>query len=290
MIDLHTHTNYSDGTWNVKKLLREAEKNKVEILAITDHDNVKAHLEIRNNDYSDIFKGKIIKGVELNTVANNARVEFLAYNFDLDKVNNWCDSTYHDEFKDDDLNTEFKEMIKSARQNGVILDKIDYNPKMGWPIDYIFPEIKKHPENRKLFTEEEWTDIDYFFRCTTCNTNFPIYYNMANCVPNAKSVVDAIHQAGGKVFLAHLFKYPLRDYKEYLDSLVRDKLIDGLEVYHSSFTKEQMKFLYNYCQENNLLMSGGSDCHGDKKPDRKIGIGFSNLNINKNIIENWIND
>ena len=37
-------------------------------------------------------------------------------------------------------------------------------------------------------------------------------------------------------------------------------------------------------------MSGGSDCHGDKKPDRKIGIGFDNLNINKNVIENWMNN
>ena len=63
MIDLHTHTNYSDGTWDVKKLLAEAEKAKIEVLAITDHDNVKAHLEIRENDYSKIFTGKIIRGV-----------------------------------------------------------------------------------------------------------------------------------------------------------------------------------------------------------------------------------
>ena len=38
MIDLHVHTNYSDGTWNLKKLLEEAEKAKIEILSITDHD------------------------------------------------------------------------------------------------------------------------------------------------------------------------------------------------------------------------------------------------------------
>lgn len=70
-----------------KKIACGAEKAKIEVLAITDHDNVKAHLEIRENDYSKIFTGKIIRGVELNTVANNARVEFLAYDFDLDKIN-----------------------------------------------------------------------------------------------------------------------------------------------------------------------------------------------------------
>lgn len=290
MIDLHTHTNYSDGTWDVKKLIKEAQNSKIEILSITDHDNVKAHLEIRNNNYNSIFSGKLINGVELNTVANNARVEFLAFNFDLDKINEWCNKTYHDEFSDSDLNIEFNEMIKSAKKNGIILDEINYKPEMGWPIDYIFPEIKKHPENKKLFTEKEWNDSGYFFRCCTCNVDFPIYYNMSNSVPKAEDVVKAIHNAGGKVFLAHLYKYPLRDYKKYLDNLVKNRLIDGLEVYHSSFTEEQTKYLYNYCKDNNLLMCGGSDCHGDKKVNRKIGVGFDNLNIDKQIVENWINE
>lgn len=290
MIDLHTHTNYSDGTWDVKKLLAEAEKAKIEVLAITDHDNVKAHLEIRENDYSKIFTGKIIRGVELNTVANNARVEFLAYDFDLDKINEWCNATYSNEFSENDLNIEFNEMIKSAEKNGVILDKIDYKPDMGWPIDYIFPEIKRHKENKKLFTEKEWNDIGYFFRCCTCNADFPIYYNMSNSVPNAKDVVKAVHNAGGKVFLAHLYQYPFRDYKKYLDDLIKDNLIDGIEVYHSSFTDYQINYLYNYCKENNILMSGGSDCHGDKKANRKIGVGFGNLCIDKQIISNWVKE
>ena len=47
MIDLHTHTKYSDGTWDVKNLLENAQKTGVEILAITDHDTVKAHLELK---------------------------------------------------------------------------------------------------------------------------------------------------------------------------------------------------------------------------------------------------
>ena len=290
MIDLHTHTNYSDGTWNVKQLLIEAEKAKIEILSITDHDNVKAYLEMRDNDYSKLFTGSIIRGIELNTVANNARVEFLAYNFDLDKVNEWCNNTYSGEFSFNDLNVEFNEMVKSAKKNGVILDKINYRPDMGWPIDYIFPEIKRHPENKKLFTEQEWNDIDYFFRCCTCNVDFPIYYNMSNSVPDAKDVTKAIHNAGGKVFLAHLYKYPLRNYKEYLDGLIKDKLIDGIEVYHSSFTDEQIDYLYKYCKDNNILMSGGSDCHGDKKVERKIGVGFGNLCIDKLIISNWIKE
>lgn len=47
MIDLHTHTTYSNGTWCVKR--------RVSLLVITDHDTVKAHLE---NDYSKYYSGK----------------------------------------------------------------------------------------------------------------------------------------------------------------------------------------------------------------------------------------
>ena len=49
MIDLHTHTIYSDGTWNLKKLLEEAEKAQIEVLSITDHDTVKAYKELGYN-------------------------------------------------------------------------------------------------------------------------------------------------------------------------------------------------------------------------------------------------
>lgn len=66
-----------------------------------------------------------------------------------------------------------------------------------------------------------------------------------------------------------------------------ENIIDGIEVYHSSFTKEEMKELEKYCKKNNLYISGGSDCHGDKKPDRKIGIGYNNLNISEDVISDW---
>lgn len=60
MIDLHTHTTYSDGTWNVKELLCNAEKAKIEILSITDHDTVNAYKEIENINKENFFNGKII--------------------------------------------------------------------------------------------------------------------------------------------------------------------------------------------------------------------------------------
>lgn len=72
-----------------------------------------------------------------------------------------------------------------------------------------------------------------------------------------------------------------------MDKLREDHIIDGVEVYHSSFNKEQIEVLGKYCKKYNLYMSGGSDCHGERKPDRKIGVGYGNLNIQEEILE-WM--
>lgn len=289
MIDLHTHTNYSDGTWSLEKILIKAEEAKVSVLSITDHDTIDSHKKLKQINYRKFYSGKIITGVEFNVVFNNAKIELLGYDFDIYKIDKFIKKNYNKEKIKPDLNKEFKLMMEGCHKNNIKVDDIKYESSMGWPIDYIYPSIKKYEENKKLFTDKEWNDIDHFFRCCTCNTDFPLYIDFSEQIPNAKEVSDAIRKAGGKVFVAHLFIYPLRDYIKYLDELVEENIIDGIEVYHSSFTKEQMNILEKYCKENNLYMSGGSDCHGDKKQDRKIGIGYNNLNISEDVISDWYN-
>lgn len=288
MIDLHTHTTYSDGTWDVQTLLKKAKKNGVELLAITDHDTVKAHLELKKNDYSSYFNGKIISGAEFNCVFNNAKIELLGYNFDVEKMNEWIEKVYNVEKKAPNLMEEFHLLMNACYKNKIKVDDINYKEDMGWPIDFIFESIKKYPENKKYFTDKEWTDIDHFFRCCTCNTDFPLYIDFSYQTPNAKLVSDEIRNLGGKVFLAHLFTYPLRDYKKYLDSLVENNIIDGIETYYSKFSNEEIKFIETYCRKNNLYMSAGTDCHGDKKPDRQIGIGYGNMNVQIDVVKDWL--
>lgn len=189
MIDLHTHTNYSsDGTWSVETHLKKAEETGVTVLAITDHDNVKAHKYLENKDYSDLFSGRIIKGGEFNAIYNHAKIELLGYDFDVDKMDLWCDKVYSVQKKTPDLNKEFQLLMDACHKNNVKVDNIEYEPSMGWPIDFIFPSIKKYEENKKLFTEKEWGNVDYFFRCCTCNTDFPLYMDFSDQVSNAKVV------------------------------------------------------------------------------------------------------
>lgn len=288
MIDLHTHTTYSDGTWDVKTLLKNANENGVELLVITDHDTVKAHLELKENDYSSYFKGKIIPGAEFNCIFNNAKIELLGYNFDVEKMNDWIEKVYNKEKKVPNLMEEFHLLMNACHKNKIKIDDINYKEDMGWPIDFIYESIKKYPENKKYFSDKEWTDIDHFFRCCTCNIDFPLYIDFSYQTPNAKLVSNEIRKLGGKVFLAHLFTYPLRDYEKYLDSLVENNIIDGVETYYSKFSDEEIIFIENYCKKNNLYMSAGTDCHGNKKPDRKIGIGYRNMNAQIDVVKDWI--
>jgi len=82
--------------------------------------------------------------------------------------------------------------------------------------------------------------------------------------------------------------YNLDNHIKYVKKLIEDDIIDGVETYYSSYTNEQTALLETFCQENKLFMSAGSDCHGDRKKDKRIGIGYGNLNISEDIIKDWI--
>ncbi len=287
MIDLHTHTNYSDGTWNLKKLLEEAEKAKIEVLSITDHDTVKAYKELEKMDYKKIYKGKIIPGAEFSTVYDGVTFHMLAYDFNYKKLENWIHDNY--ETKKPNLEKEFDYMMQSCKKNNIKIGNLIYNKDKGWPIDIIFPEIKRWSENRKYFTEAEWNNVDVFFCSCITNKKFPVFVDFSIHYPQAQIVTEKVRKAGGKLFIAHLYRYNLENPINFLDLLRNNRIVDGVEVEHSKFTEDQSTILKKYCKGNNLLMSGGTDCHGDKKPDRKIGVGYGNMNVNRNIIESWYN-
>lgn len=286
MIDLHMHTKYSDGTWSVEETLRKAQKIGLNTISITDHDSVAAHRELAENDaYKSIFTGKIIPGVEFSTSYDGVAVHMLAYDFDYTKLEDFLEKRYHQNKPDIDL--EFKMMYDNCIKNGVKLDKIEFDINNGWPVKHIYGNLKEHPENKRLFGEEEWNDEHKFFYSCITNKEFPAYIDFGIHYPRAEEIRKVVTEAGGKLFLAHLYRYNLKDNKEFLDKLAKNKIIDGIEVYHSSFTNEQSENLLKYCTDNNILMSGGSDCHGDKYIDRQLGIGKGNMKIEDKILNDW---
>ena len=105
--------------------------------------------------------------------------------------------------------------------------------------------------------------------------------------PPYKEVIDIIHKAGGKAFLAHPFEYKFKDTIEFINDLRKEKELDGIECFHPSANQEQRNILVEYAKNNNLYISGGSDYHGSPKPDIEIGVGRGDLNISKEIL-NWL--
>lgn len=289
MIDLHSHTTNSDGTWSTKELLEKAENIGLEVFSITDHDTVKSYIEIeQNKDIQAIFKGELIKGVELNCVFDGIKIEILAYNFDLHPVNEWLENYYTSEKNKNRLIEEFNDLVNICNNKNIrIENNLQYNPDTEYPVDVIYYSIVKFEENKKFFTEEQWKDKGLFFRTCTVDKNFILYRDFSKQMPTLEFFNKFIHKHNGKVFLAHLYRYQLDDHIEYLNKIVEENLIDGIEVYHSSFTSDQIKILEEYCANTGLLISGGSDCHGERKKERKLGIGYGNLNINKEIIKQW---
>jgi len=283
MIDLHTHTNYSDGTWTLKELLTEAQKKNIEILSITDHDSVKSYFELQETDYSQIFSGKIIPGIEFTTVYDGVYFHMLAYNFDYVKIQKFLDEKY----TEPDLNKEFDYMYNSCKKNGVKLGDIKFSDKYKYPVDLIWEEMRKYDENKNKFNDEEWNNVDTFFNSAVTQKDFPASLDMSIHYPSADVVAKAVHEAGGMTFIAHAYRYKLKETEKFVEQLIKDSVIDGIEVFHSSFSEEQENKLLQLAKQYNMLISGGTDCHGMKKPDRKIGVGYGNMNVSKEIIKNW---
>ena len=82
MIDMHIHTNNSDGTDSVKELLEKAENLQLKYISITDHDTCRSYDELKNANYTNLFSGTIVKGIEMKVFYNGGTIEVLCYKID----------------------------------------------------------------------------------------------------------------------------------------------------------------------------------------------------------------
>jgi len=269
MVDLHMHTIHSDGTWSTEKLLQEAEKAKLDYISITDHNSVKSYIDIKNTNISKLYSGKIITGCEFTCFFNDARIELLGYNIDVENTNEWIEKNYH--YKNYNLQEEFNKLVELCKNHNIRLtENLVYVKNKELPYDTIYNDIIKYPENKTFFTNKELASATNFFRSATCNKQNPLHLNF-NIDPTAKEVSDFIRNIGGKVVLAHAFLYIFDNTLEIIDDLIANNIIDGIEVYHTGHKEKEVEILQDICKQKKLLVSAGSDCHGDKKKERRLG-------------------
>ena len=275
IIDMHTHTNYSDGELLPDELIKLAIEKNIGTLAITDHDTIEG---IKKVDRSkEIIKKsgiKIIDGIELSAKATKGRIHILGYGIDL---NNKELNNKMSELKDNSINSVLSlyEQLKK-----------DYN------IRFRYDDIKElvnanhnlgRPDLAKLLLKYGYVE--------TIAEAFSKYLN--NSYSKIRGInkglkydecIELITNSGGIPVLAHPKTLEL-DEKEFL-LILKDMIsrgLKGIEVYHSIHSKEEMEYYLNIANKYDLLISGGSDFHGRLvKPDIEIGTGKNNnLKIKK---------
>ena len=291
MIDMHIHTKYSDGTYTVKEVLEKAEKLGLKYISITDHDNCKAYNELKDLDIKDYYSGKIIQGIELKCLYNGRLIEILGYNYDKEILENWLNEFYKNRQRKDTQKKYFNILYDACLKIGLEMspkETIKWNPENDWASVTVYQDIKKHEKNKERLPEDFWNEFTTFTKKYCADKEGPFYIDKKDDYPSLTDAIKAVKDANGTVIVAHVFIYKwANDKEEFIKDLHENYDIDGFECYHSSFSEDQIDYIVKYCKNNNLLMSGGSDCHGDNKPGINLAVGKGNLNIDEEIIKSW---
>jgi len=290
MIDLHLHTNSSDGTQTVQQLLTRAQDMKLDVISITDHNSVDGYDVIKKDKCRNLFNGQIIVGSEMYFCEQGINNEILGYGLDTDTIKSsplfdtdikrqqqmeFLDIGY-EVFK----NVGFKMSPISKLQQQVLSSNVI-------AVDWLIDDAVLHEENKALIEKMGIPMNEQYYFQFIDNENSPLFVPVRKYTPTLKDASKIIRDAGGLVFMAHIFRIPNEEQaKALLDYATSNRLIDGVEVYYRNFTTEQIEYLEKYCKKHNLLMSGGSDAHHLKDPICYAGQRHNS--ISNNLVEPWL--
>lgn len=272
-IDLHIHTIAStDGDDTVEKILNDAKQSGMEVIAIADHNRVVSvkEAQIRGKELGI----KVLSGIEIDCEYKGVGLHVLGYGVDIENAKLLDLQQYYDQ--QDQQNTwlavqklqdHFKlsinrEALEKRAKNGIIV-----------PED-VGDELLKDPQ----YNDCKWLKPyrEQGNRSDNPNVNFYWDYfsqgkvaHVSGRAKTAQEIIDLIHECKGVAFIAHP-GMNLKNNLEYLTELVSMGL-DGIEVYSSYHTSEQVDYFYAEAKKYHILVSCGSDYHGKHKPSIAIG-------------------
>jgi len=246
-VDLHSHTNYSDGFNSPKDLIDKARSKGIEILSITDHDNLAGIDEA--SEYGKEVGVEIIAGVEISSDILDREIHILGYfvepgNPELER--------YLEFFRAERLKRADR-IVNKLNTLGISLKlddvlKISKNSAVG------------RPHIAQAMLERGFIN-SYFEAFNKYIGNGCIAYEKKVHV-SPRSAFKIISDSGGLSFIAHPGIMPENILKELIESGV-----DGIEVVHPSHNPQLVKFYRGIVNEYFLLESGGSDFHGGRRED-----------------------
>lgn len=286
MIDLHTHTKHSDGTDECIELLQKAQEQGLDIISITDHNTVDAYFELEKINVKEYFKGEIIPGVELNTKVLGVPIEILGYGIEYKKIAEMLKKVYIPVNERNRI--EVERLYNKCINAGLILEEKclqNYDDTM-FASKFIQTEIKKFEENKKIISEDAWDEPRIFYRRYMSNPECDLYVEMDDLVPEFNVAANLIREAGGLVFIPHIFEYRENAIK-ILEYILNNYKIDGIECFYTTFSEEQKEYVLEICKKQGLYISGGSDYHGKAKPNVELGVGYGNLEVPNEVMSKW---
>lgn len=277
MIDLHVHSNHSDGTCSPEELVTLAQKSGVSVFALTDHDTVSGIQKAKTAASATEVSGpkvSVISGVEISVAYQKKDIHILG--LFIDETNPDLLTALEDAILSRDIRNE--KMAGRFRSLGIPLTLDDLrlmNP------DTVI--TRAHFANYLIKHGHVKSSQEAFSRYL--NYDAPCFVPREYMHP--EHAVSLILQAGGIPVLAHplLYKLPPAELEALLKRLKEAGLM-GLEVYYSSNTNFDEQICFGLANRFGLLMTGGSDFHGTNKPNLYLGTGRNaNLNIPEQLLE-----
>ena len=287
MIDLHIHSNASDGSLSPSEIMKEAIDQGLLAIAITDHDTI-------NGVKTAIESGiphplEFITGIEISAhapveYADIGTLHILGYGISIYDVM---------------LQKNLKKLKDARRQrNPQIIEKLN---QLGFPLT--LEEVKEicgpgqmgRPHIAQAMVEKGYVSSFNKAFDLYLGSDKPAYVDKFRLT--SQQAIDLIKEAGGLAVLAHPgliptiespFEYKNVPSKErtsilHLISRLMGMGLAGIEVYHTDHSPEQTAFFEKLATKKGLLMTGGSDFHGALKPEIAMGKGEGALHVDHSL-------
>lgn len=271
-IDLHMHSVYSDdGELEPVVLMEMCKDAGISYMAIADHNSVKgSRIALKHQNTVGIT---CIPAIEIDATCEGVNYHILGYGIDVD-------NPAFDEIEKNVMEQELKASALRAKlvkelgiqfdekrlmelaHEGIITGEVIGEAALEYDIDKQSPLLEPYRAggNRSdnPFVNFYW---DY------CSSGKPAYVPIV--YPDVKDIVELVHSQNGLVIVAH----PGQNAKEVVTRMeaLTALGIDGLEVYSSYHSPQQIAYYQTWAKEHNLLMTCGSDYHGKTKPAIHLG-------------------
>jgi len=267
IIDLHIHSQSSDGAFTVEEIVQEAKRRNIGFMSITDHDSIGCQQVAI--DLAAKAGIRYVSGVELNVTFSHPKylagkpmsLDFLGYQFDAENKELRDKLLQMANYREEraakilrNLNAEFeKEEIEKLTRRDFEEIQASVDGTLGRPhiADYL---VKKGiVRNRQEAFDR------YLVRCDV--PKFPLYLEEASRL---------VRNAGGKIVLAHpndphgtslvALTKSLPEQTQIIDESMRAH-VDGVECWHSRNDAQTTSHYVKFAKQHDLIMTGGSDCH-----------------------------